>query len=71
MPRPYDVSGSSHWNNQADMAFAVYREDFDNHVGSVRICVQKVRFAEAGRVGQCTLSYDPDICNYRSRSRLD
>ncbi len=71
VPRPYDVSGSSHWNNKADLAFAVYREDFNKDVSPVSVNVQKVRFAEDGRVGRCVLTYDPELCNYRSRSEFD
>jgi twinkle protein len=69
IPKPYNVSGSSHWANKADMAIAIHRPNFDKDY--VLVCIQKVRFAEAGRVAQGMLIYDPNTCNYREKGQYD
>ena len=58
VPTPYDVSGSSHWNNKADNAISVWRNrgGKDEEVADVHI--QKIRFKEVGRVGVVALRYN-------------
>jgi twinkle protein len=49
----YDISGSSHWNNKADVGIVVNRD-----VGETHIDVRKVRFKEVGHIGEVRLNYD-------------
>jgi twinkle protein len=60
IPTPYDVAGSAHFLNKADMAICVYR-----YVGQVDqtitdVYIQKMRFKENGQVGRVSLRYTPD-----------
>lgn len=55
MPTLYDISGSAHWANKADIGVVVHR-DFDND--HTEICVSKVRHKWIGRPGKVTLRYD-------------
>lgn len=60
IPTPYDVAGSAHFLNKADMAICIYR-----YVGQVDqtitdIYIQKMRFKENGQVGRVSLRYIPD-----------
>jgi twinkle protein len=57
IPKPtlYDISGSAHWANKADIGFIVHR-DFDTNQTEVH--VQKVRHKRIGRPGKVTLEYD-------------
>lgn len=71
IPRPYDISGSSHWSNKADNAITVHRTDFSKDISPVQICIMKVRFQEVGKVGSGLLMYDPKLCNYREKSQYD
>lgn len=57
VPTPYDVSGSAHFRNKADNCICVWR-DLEDPKLETTIYVQKIRFREVGRVGQCTLNYD-------------
>lgn len=56
IPTPYDISGSANWRNKADNCITVWR-DFSDQSGSVEIHVQKVRFRENGKIGNCSLKY--------------
>lgn len=60
VPTPYDVSGSSHWNNKADNAISIWRNrgGLDEEITDVH--VQKIRFKEVGRVGVAYLRYKKD-----------
>jgi twinkle protein len=56
---PYDISGSAHWFNKADMCLSIFREKAKNKEQKpVQIHVQKVRFRETGRIGMIELWYD-------------
>lgn len=57
VPTPYDISGSAHWANKADMCLTVWR-DVMNREKPVEIHIQKVRFKENGGVGVVRLEYD-------------
>ncbi len=50
VPTAYDISGSAHWFNMADDIICVWR-DPDEVVTPTQVHVQKVRFAEVGKVG--------------------
>lgn len=58
VPTPYDVSGSAHFRNKADCCICVWRDVLDEK-HETKIYVQKIRFREVGKVGCCSLTYDP------------
>lgn len=70
-PTPYDISGSAHWRNKADNCLTVHRDMSVTGSRKVMLLIQKIRFAEVGRVGSANLIYDPDQCNYREESHFD
>lgn len=56
VPTGYDISGSAHWFNKADMGMTVHRPDMlDN---KTEVHMWKVRFSFQGKIGQADLSYD-------------
>lgn len=57
VPTLYDVSGSAHWRNKADMGLVVWRDPLDQDAPT-QIHIQKVRFRECGEVGMVPLYYD-------------
>ncbi len=57
VPNPWDISGSAHWRNRADVNITVFR-DVDDQLAPVQIHVQKVRFKEVGKIGAGRLHYD-------------
>lgn len=57
VPTLYDVSGSAHWRNKADMGLVVWRDPADPDAPT-QVHVQKVRFRECGEVGMVNLYYD-------------
>lgn len=56
VPTPYDISGSAHFRNKADNCLTVWR-DLGNPGGKTKIYVQKIRFHEVGKIGECEFSY--------------
>lgn len=70
-PTMYDISGSSHFLNRADVGIIVYRsateeEDSAGNTNFVRINVEKVRWRELGVGGQCMLRYNYTNGRYES-----
>lgn len=57
VPTPYDVAGSAHFRNKADMALAVWR-DVTDEGSPTQVHVQKVRFRECGQIGIVNLYFD-------------
>lgn len=57
VPTPYDVSGSAHFRNKADMALSVWR-DVTNEDAPTQMHIQKVRFRESGQIGMVSLYFD-------------
>lgn len=55
-PTMWDISGSAHWRNRADVGICVYRQDLRKH--EVEIDVQKVRFKSTGTPGSAFFTYD-------------
>lgn len=55
IPTLYDISGSAHWFNKADLGIVVYRE---NTSDITSIYIQKVRFFANGKKGKCDFNYD-------------
>jgi twinkle protein len=58
VPSLYDIAGSAHWVNKADIGIVVDRNWEPECEGEVEIHVKKVRFKAVGRVGSATLHYD-------------
>jgi twinkle protein len=57
-PTPYDISGSAHWFNKADNCISLRRNKLDAGAPT-EVHIQKIRFAEVGRIGTAELHYDP------------
>ena len=49
----YDISGSAHWHNKADVGIVVIRG-----VGNTIINFRKVRFKEVGHIGEAKLNFN-------------
>ena len=58
VPTLYDISGSAHFRNKADMGLVVYRDDTETDDAPSTIFIQKVRFRWCGKRGQCSLYYN-------------
>ncbi len=70
-PTMYDISGSSHFFNRADVGVVVYRsgkeeEDSEGNKNFVRVTIEKVRWRELGVSGQCMLRYNYNNGRYES-----
>ena len=63
VPTPYDISGSAHFRNKADNCLTVWR-DLSNPGGNTRIYVQKIRFHEVGKIGDCEFAYNIPTQSY-------
>lgn len=61
---PYDVSGSAHWRNKADNAISVWRDMSDPKSQVTQIHIQKIRFAEVGKLGMAELAHDAATGRY-------
>lgn len=57
IPTLYDISGSAHFFNKADMGISVYRDKSDGK-NYTQVHVQKVRFRECGGIGTAELRFD-------------
>lgn len=66
VPTPYDISGSAHFRNKADMCIAVHR-NLSEEGQPVELHVQKVRFRENGKLGVVQMDFNPAINHYQSR----
>ncbi|MEA4863725.1 MAG: toprim domain-containing protein [Victivallaceae bacterium] len=51
IPTPWDISGSAHWRNKADVCLCVWRDVVKND-GLVQVHIQKVRNKNAGTAGK-------------------
>ncbi len=67
IPSLYDIAGSAHWVNKADVGIVVAR-DWDT--GVVTVHVKKVRFKEIGTVGAVTLDYEKSSGRYKNAQRV-
>jgi twinkle protein len=63
LPTLYDISGSAHWVNKADVGIVVHR-DPSVEPPATEIHVRKVRFKSVGKIGRATLAYDPATGRY-------
>jgi twinkle protein len=57
VPTLYDISGSAHWTNKADIGFVVWRDTADVTT-PVQVHVKKVRLKRVGKTGVAELVYD-------------
>ena len=60
-PRAYDINGSANFYNKSDFVLTVHR-DFSKD--EVVIKVDKVKFKNYGKTGECRLKYDEASGNY-------
>ena len=69
-PKPtlYDISGSAHWFNKADVGIVIHREFDAVRDKEVEIGVRKVRFKAVGRPGEVTLEYDRVTGRYAEKA---
>lgn len=58
VPMAYDISGSSNWNNKAEVVMSVYRWMSGALDGQVDVHIQKCRFKGTGKKGVSSFSYD-------------
>jgi twinkle protein len=56
VPTGYDIAGSAHYFNKADMGISVHREDRTSNKSALH--VWKSRFSWMGKVGQTDLTYE-------------
>lgn len=59
VPTPYDISGSAHYRNKADNAITVWRNVGHEDQTVADVHIQKIRFKEVGKVGLCSLRFNP------------
>lgn len=62
IPGGYDISGSAHWFNKADIGLTVHRPDFKTNGSEIHIW--KCRFNWIGKQGKADLMYDPPTGRY-------
>jgi twinkle protein len=68
-PTPYDISGSSHFRNAADVCISMWRRYTDDQgnadtSGIVECHVQKMRNRLAGQIGKVVLHWSPKTGRY-------
>lgn len=56
-PTMYDIAGSANWRNKADNGICVNRIFKEGEKDHVEIIVQKIRFRDNGKLGECRLKY--------------
>ncbi len=65
-PTPYDISGSAHWRNKADICLTIHR-DLMKTPNITQVHVQKVRFKHIGRVGMVEMRWDRATGRYTDK----
>src|SRR5690606_3821084 len=63
VPTMYDIAGSAHWRNKADNGLCVWR-DFQDESAPIKVVVQKIRFRQNGKIGECSFRYRPATATY-------
>lgn len=58
IPTPYDISGSSHWRNLADVCLCVDRALDNSSDGLVHVYVQKCKNKYVGKLGDAQIYWD-------------
>lgn len=69
VPKGYEISGSAHYFNKADVGITVHREMDNPHVAQIHIW--KCRFSWVGKQGQTQLVYDIGTTCYREMDDYD
>ena len=64
-PTMYDIAGSANWRNKADNGICVNRIFKENEKDHVEIIVQKIRYRDNGKIGECRLRYEYATALYR------
>jgi len=65
VPSMYDISGSAHWHNMADIGLCVHRNFEDNET---ILYVKKIREQGLyGEIGECLFTYDVGTRSYREK----
>ena len=65
IPSMYDISGSAHWHNMADIGLCVHRNFEDNET---IVYGKKVREQGLyGEIGECMFTYDVASRSYREK----
>lgn len=64
VPTPYDISGSAHFRNKADNCLTVWR-DLSAPGSNTKIYIQKIRFHEVGKIGDCEFAYHLPTQSYQ------
>ena len=64
VPTPYDISGSAHFRNKADNCLTVWR-DLASPGSNTKIYIQKIRFHEVGKIGDCEFAYHLPTQSYQ------
>lgn len=62
IPNAYDINGSAHFFNKSDFILVVHREN--PTATNTIIKIDKVKFANYGKPGKCTIGYDEQSGNY-------
>jgi len=62
VPTPYDIAGSGHFRNKADICMCIYRNFAEDKVD---VHIQKVRFQEVGKIGSTELRYIPSTTSFK------
>lgn len=62
VPGGYDISGSSHWFNKADMGMTIHRPDL--HMNKSEVHIWKSRYNWIGKPGKATLMYETSTGAY-------
>lgn len=57
VPTPYDISGSAHWRNKADVCVSVWRSMEPGAMPGVEVHIQKVRNKNLGSLGNTFLHW--------------
>jgi len=68
-PAGYDISGSAHFYNKADVGITIHRPD-PYLSNEVEVHVWKMRFNWIGKQGQATLMYDPASYSYKEEKKM-
>ena len=67
VPTLYDVSGSAHWNNMADVGLVVYRDFETDHT---QVITRKIREQGLyGEIGQCFFRYNTSARVYEQQAQ--
>jgi len=70
-PTMYDIAGSANWRNKADNGLCVNRIFKEGQKDHVEIIVQKIRYRDNGKLGDCRLRYEYSTALYKDDINQD